>query len=182
MNKILFLMSCLIFINQTFSQLQSIIPIEQKTYEAEKAIQIKNPLLDNYDVCFYFIDLNATNLNKTISGKASIKAKVVNQPLNELMLQLHSSLTVDSVKIDNQLLSYSHTNNEIHIPINNPISENQYFTADIYYKKRTIAQLGGKNNMDTKRIVPCHGLVSVQTSSKRQSRFSLDIHNMPQYP
>lgn len=133
MNKILFLMSCLIFINQTFSQLQSIIPIEQKTYEAEKAIQIKNPLLDNYDVCFYFIDLNATNLNKTISGKASIKAKVVNQPLNELMLQLHSSLTVDSVKIDNQLLSYSHTNNEIHIPINNPISENQYFTADIYY-------------------------------------------------
>jgi len=133
MKKLIFLIPSMIFVNQIFSQLQNIIPLEQKAYEAEKVMHSKNPLLDNYDVCFYFIDLNATNLNKTISGKASIKAKVVNQPLSELMLQLHSSLTVDSVKIDNQVFAFTHSNDEIHIPISNPIAENQYFTADVYY-------------------------------------------------
>lgn len=128
----LLLLSIFIF-TTAFSQIKEIIPVEQKAFQSEKAMHPKNALLDNYDVCFYFIDLNATNQNKTISGKGSIKAKVVNQPLSELMLQLISSLTVDSVLVDGQNLAFTHTNDEIHIILPTPINIDQYFTADVYY-------------------------------------------------
>ncbi len=125
---------CSLLILSVFCKSQSIlIESEKQLLVAEKNNLYKNPLLDNYDVCFYFIDLNATNQNKYISGNASIKAKVVNQPLNELMLQLHNSLTVDSIKIDNQLVPFTFSNNEIHAIPNQPIPIDQYFTAIVYY-------------------------------------------------
>lgn len=127
----LFLLS--VYYLTSYAQIKTIIPLEKKAFQAEKTLQTKNPLLDNYDVCFYFIDLNATNQNKTISGKASVKAKVVNQPLTELMLQLNSSLTVDSVLIDSASFAFTFSSNEIHVPISNAIAVGQYFMADVYY-------------------------------------------------
>lgn len=143
--KSIFLIGTLVFLfYQGFSQIQDIIPMEQKAYQAEKVLHPKNALLDNYDVCFYFIDLNATNQNKTISGKTSIKAKVVGQQLSELMLQLISSLTVDLVFVNGQNLAFTHTNDEIHVMLPTPIDIDQYFTADVYYHG-TSSGIGIKN-------------------------------------
>ncbi len=124
------LLACFI---TSYGQLKSILPIEKKSYRQEKVSYLKNTLLDNYDVNFYFIDLNATNQNKTISGKTSMKAKVVNQPLSELMLQLNSSLIVDSVHLNGMLYPFTFTNSEIHVSVSSTIPIGQYFIADVFY-------------------------------------------------
>lgn len=144
MKSILLISTMLFFFTHIYSQIQDIIPIEQKAYQAEKVLHPKNALLDNYDVCFYFIDLNATNQNKTISGKASIKAKVVGQQLSEVMLQLVSSLTVDSVFVNGQNFAFTHTNDEIHVILPTAIDVDQYFTTDVYYHG-TSSGIGIKN-------------------------------------
>ncbi len=127
----------LFFVFVTFymnAQLWQHVDQEKSLYRSSLTNHQKNPLLDNYDVCFYFIDLEATNLNKTISGKTTIKAKVVNQPLSELVLQLHSSLIVDSVIIDGLQVPFTFSNHEIHATLSQPIPINQYFTTTVYYK------------------------------------------------
>lgn len=126
------------------AQLWQHIEYEKSLYRKSLVNHQKNPLLDNYDVCFYFIDLEATNLNKTISGKTTIKAKVVNQPLSELVLQLHSSLTVDSVIIDGVQVAFTFSNHEIHATPTQPIPIHQYFTATVYYRG-TSSGIGIKN-------------------------------------
>ncbi|MCX7862339.1 MAG: M1 family aminopeptidase [Bacteroidales bacterium] len=143
MKTILFFLFVFLFLTSQ-SQLSTHIEQEKSHYHSFISKSEKNNLLNNYDVSFYFIDIEATNLNKAISGKTSIKAKVVNQPLSELLLQLHSSLTVDSVTIDGVQVTYTFSNHEIHAFPAQPIPVNQYFTATVYYKG-TSAGTGIKN-------------------------------------
>jgi aminopeptidase N len=142
--KLIIIVCCLCFI-QSLAQNSLYQTDKYKSlFDQEKTIHAKNPLLDNYDVCFYHIDIEATNLNKYISGKTTIKAKVVGQPLTELLLQLHSSLTVDSVYIDNIPVNFQFYNHEIHAFPSVPIPVNNYFTATVVYKGTSLGN-GIKN-------------------------------------
>ena len=98
-------------------------------YNVPKA---NNPLLDNYDVVFYKLDLNASNTTKNISGSGTIKAKVVGNPLTVLVMDLINSLTVDSVLFEGNSVSYTHANNEIQLNVpSTPVGN--YFTVQVYY-------------------------------------------------
>ncbi len=92
-----------------------------------------NPLLDNYDVVFYKIDLNATNTNKIISGCGTIKARVTGSPMTTLVMDLINSLTIDSVKVDGVIYSSTHTNDEIQVTLSSAIPVDTYFTVEVYY-------------------------------------------------
>lgn len=94
-----------------------------------------HPLLDKYDVLFYFIDIEATNQSKYIKGKTTIKAKVVSNTLDTLLLQLHSSLTIDSIKYYNDLCFYQHTFlNEVFIKLPETLNYNDTFSVVVYYR------------------------------------------------
>ncbi|MCX7953614.1 MAG: M1 family aminopeptidase [Bacteroidales bacterium] len=94
-----------------------------------------HPLLEKYDVIFYFIDVKATNTSKYIEGKTTIKAKVLSNFFDTMLLQLHYSLNVDSVKFYNNLCLFQHTpNNELFIKLPEILELNDTFSVCVYYK------------------------------------------------
>ena len=97
-------------------------------------MQVLNPLLNDYDVSFYFLDVEVTNTSDYISGNTSMKAKVVSTSLSTIVLQLIDQLTVDSVFVNDIEQSFTHSNNEILINLDNPINQDEYFTTQVFYK------------------------------------------------
>lgn len=132
-----FLVVLLVAITGNLAYPQKITDYKKPWFENRHAgdlqVKSKNPLLDNYDVKFYWLDINATNTSKTISGSGTIYAKVVNNPLTTLILELINSLTVDSVFIDGTLHSFTHQNDEITVNLSQPVNVNNYFTVKVYY-------------------------------------------------
>lgn len=105
---------------------------EDKHFE-NKVIEANNPLLDNYDVKFYKIDINATNTTKAISGNGTVNAVVVGNPMSTLVLELINSLTVDSVFVNNVNLIFSHANDEITVNLPSAIPVGDSFSVVVYY-------------------------------------------------
>jgi aminopeptidase N len=105
---------------------------EEKHFET-RMVKADNPLLNNYDVKFYKIDINATNTTKAISGNCTVNAVVVNNPMSTLVLELINSLVVDSVFINNVKLISTHTNDEITVNLPSSFSVGTSFSAVVYY-------------------------------------------------
>ena len=76
-----------------------------------------NPFLDNYDVKFYKLDIEANNDSVFVKGNVLINALVINNPLDTFVIELNSAMTVDSVKIDENLYSFSHYGDYIYVSL-----------------------------------------------------------------
>ncbi len=98
-----------------------------------KAERSPNPLMNNYDIHFYHLDLELTNTNNYINGNTKTYATVIEQPLETFVIQLANTLTVTSVLVDNQPVDFSHNGNEIHIQFSTPIPVGQQFVVQIFY-------------------------------------------------
>ena len=89
-----------------------------------------NPKMDNYDVVYYGLNLEATNANATISTAiVTIKAKVVNSPMSEFVIQLINVLNVSQVKLNDQIITFTHQNNEISLNCPSAIAVGDFFTS-----------------------------------------------------
>jgi len=119
----------------SFSKAQKVSNFEKPWFENKKVTKAVsyNQLMDNYDVKFYYIDLNITNQSKAISGFGTIKAEVINSPFNEIVVQLHSSLSVDSVLVNGESLAFNHSNNEISVNLSASLSEGEIFDITVFY-------------------------------------------------
>lgn len=90
--------------------------------------------MDNYDVVYYGLSLEATNTSSTISaGLVTIKAKVVRSPMSEFVIQLINQLNVTEVKLNGQAVTFVHSNNEISFNCPSPIAPDVLFTVDVKY-------------------------------------------------
>lgn len=93
-----------------------------------------NPKMDNYDVVYYGLNLEATNANATISSASvTIKAKVVNNPMSEFVIQLVNVLTVSQVKLNDQVVTFTHQNDEISFTCPSAIAVGDLFTVEVTY-------------------------------------------------
>lgn len=101
-----------------------------------------NPLLNNYDVSFYKLDIEVTDTSTYIVGSVEINAIVQNNYLDTLVVDLTDTLTVDSVVFSGLLRVFSHTNDEIHIPINPSLPIGTDFSVTIYYHGTSISKPG----------------------------------------
>ena len=110
-------------LNKHFSQI--------KQQESEIA------LLHNYDVTFYGLDLEVTNENDHVKGNVTIKAKVVNEPLTNFVIQLIDQLQIDKILFNHEEVSFTHENNLIGIELNNNISTNEFFEVQIFYQGKS---------------------------------------------
>lgn len=99
-----------------------------------KSIKAVNPLILDYDVKFYFLDIEVTNISDYISGNVSMKAQVTAASLNTIVLQLINELTVDSVFVNGIKHQFTHSNEEIQINLENAINQNEFFTTQVYYE------------------------------------------------
>jgi aminopeptidase N len=138
MKKVKLLITILLFPFFTLAQ-----EVETKTdrYHAEnyypqveKDRLVLNKQMNQYDIKHYFLDIEVSPLNTSVSGFAEMMAKSVNSELDTIVLELNDALTVDSIMVDGQSVSdYSHQDDQIRIILTNPVNQGSYFKTRVYY-------------------------------------------------
>jgi hypothetical protein len=102
-------------------------------YQIPREKKGSNMLMNNYDVTFYNIDLNASNLNTTISGFVQINAVSKIDNFNQIVVNLSNSFTIDSVVINRKQCNYTLNNDELTATLFTPINKNTLFSTFVYY-------------------------------------------------
>ncbi len=85
---------------------------------------------NKYDVHFYQLDLNMSNLNTDVSGTASIHAKTLDN-LDSVVLELFPTLIISEIRLNGVSTPYNRTNSVLKIPIN--ASPNYSFIVEVDY-------------------------------------------------
>ena len=91
----------------------------------------QSPLLDNYDVKFYFLDLEVENNTTYLSGEVSISAQVTVNVLDTFAFELIDELFIDQVFVNEIEHSVIHENNEAFIPLTEPILLHSNFSVKV---------------------------------------------------
>ncbi|MBM3436003.1 MAG: M1 family metallopeptidase, partial [Bacteroidetes bacterium] len=94
---------------------------------------VQSSLIHNYDVSFYFLDLNVENNTVELSGNVTISAYVTADILDTIAFELVDELEIDSIQINGDISGYFRNNDEVFVPVSNPLPENEKFNFQIYY-------------------------------------------------
>ena len=95
---------------------------------------VADPALLNYDVVFYYIDLEANDTSTYIKGFTEMQAVVVSGSLSEIVIELSAVLNIDSILIEGiKEESFTHTGNIIRINPDETFLQNDHFTSRVYY-------------------------------------------------
>lgn len=86
---------------------------------------------DNYDVKFYWLDLEVSDTSTFIAGKTRVDIKMLDSS-DTIWLSLGEQLEVSSVELNEKLVNYIHNNDSLFI-LSNTLSENEYHTIIVYY-------------------------------------------------
>lgn len=140
MRKIISALAMLVLAYVSFSQTPSVYSTHRETcghkrrfvHQNAKITYFQSPLVNKYDVKFYFLDIEVNNTSTTVEGNVLIKAKTT-AVMDTFAVELLNNMTVDSVKINNVLKTFTHADDHIYIPTGTPIPNNTLFTAQIYY-------------------------------------------------
>ncbi|HOK38444.1 MAG TPA: M1 family aminopeptidase [Bacteroidales bacterium] len=94
-----------------------------------------DPRLFHYDVGFYWLDLNLTNNSLNISGNTKIYLNLLPEYANQLVFDFKNNMTVDSVKINDIIVSFIHSNDLIIIDYIHQFDFNEDYNvvAQIFY-------------------------------------------------
>ncbi len=119
-------------------------------YKFIKAADHQNDTrVKHYDVGFYHLELEITNASVEISGNAKILLDLLDDYNNELVFELKSNMLVDSVKINGNLLAYTHSDDNIVIEYlhTTPYSADYQVSAQIYYHGEPLDGLFNKSKI-----------------------------------
>ena len=95
---------------------------------------VADPALLNYDVVFYYIDLQANDTSTYIKGFTEIHAVAVSGNLSEIVFELSTVFSIDSILIDGTKTdSFTHAGNIIRINPAETFQQNDHFTSRVYY-------------------------------------------------
>lgn len=92
------------------------------------------PEENDYDVICLKLDLSLTSVSTAISGNAITIAKVLAPGFNTYAFELDTSLTIDSFKLNNQLMAVQTSGGfirKVSLPLTLPL--NSSFTAQVFY-------------------------------------------------
>ncbi|MCF8234981.1 MAG: T9SS type A sorting domain-containing protein [Bacteroidales bacterium] len=95
--------------------------------------QDQSPLVYDYDIKFYFLDIEANNNNTFIKGQVSILAESIVVSLDTIVFELIDEMTVDSVLLDQISTSFYQNNNNIYIIPELAPKNSEIFQTKIYY-------------------------------------------------
>lgn len=104
-----------------------------KTENFRSGTYDQNPLLWDYDVSYYGLDVTVDPQVSAISGSVRVVASVVVTQMQTFVLELLSNMNVDSVIMQEQIIDFDHLGDELHIKF--PIAALQGDLLDIvvYY-------------------------------------------------
>lgn len=94
----------------------------------------QNELLWSYDVKYYGLDVHVDpNLN-TIRGSVNVVAIVTEEPLETFVLELLDNMQVDSVKMNDQALAFTHEGDELLINFPEAFQKDTLLDLRVYYQ------------------------------------------------
>lgn len=105
----------------------------QHKIKKNRAGNYANSLMGQYDVHFYFLDLNIERNSTVISGLTTIGANILSNNLDTFCFELNSNLIIDSVMIFNQSLAVSRAGNISYAIFPSAIGLNQNIYVKIFY-------------------------------------------------
>lgn len=94
---------------------------------------VYNRLLDDYDVKFYFIDIEVNDTSTAIDGSTSILVELLDREPETIVLDMGSMLHVDSVYLDQNKAGYLHENEELVIEIPKSFAEKELVSIQVFY-------------------------------------------------
>lgn len=95
---------------------------------------VATPEENDYDVRYMKLDIEATNISTAIVGHVTTVATVVVPAMSEYYFELSNQLTIDSAKLNGQLLPVTTIGNFIRkITLPAPLPLNSSFTAEVFY-------------------------------------------------
>jgi len=92
-----------------------------------------NPLLEDYDVKFYGLDVKVNNRSDRIQGKTTILVEVQEEALSTLVFELIWTLEVERVLVNGEELSFTQSNNELYIELGSPRPVGSLLSAQVFY-------------------------------------------------
>jgi aminopeptidase N len=87
----------------------------------------------DYDVKFYFLDIEADNLSAYINAHVTITALVVSDNISQIAVGLSNSLQVDSVYVDGLKAVFTHSDNVISVSSPDVLHKGDVFTVTVHY-------------------------------------------------
>jgi len=113
----------------------------------------QHDLEKKYDVNQYILDLAVSNSSTAISGNVIINASVAAATLDTFVVDLidtllpgYTYMVVDSVFIDGVLTGFQHHDHLVFIPLASPLSQDQLFSAQIFYHGKGTANYSTNYN------------------------------------
>ena len=94
---------------------------------------VQTPLVHDYDVKHYFLDINVDDNSVNVSGEVTFLAEVVAETLDTFAFELIDQMSISEVYINEVLHSVYRENDECFVEISSPIAEGELFTAKIVY-------------------------------------------------
>ncbi len=88
----------------------------------------------NIDVNYYKLDLNLKYTPNYLKGIVTIKGKITQNGLKNILIDLQNALKVDSVFIETKKVLFTHENAKIDISLPKPLNQNDQFTIMIFYQ------------------------------------------------
>ncbi len=104
-----------------------------------------NPLMADYDVKFYGLDVEVDNRSDQIQGSVTILVHVSGWSLDTLVFELNNSLSVDRVEVDGEEMEFTHAQDELYIYLNTNYDIGSRVSTQIFYGGQT----GGGMVMET---------------------------------
>lgn len=104
----------------------------QQYYKSTENV-VQTPLLFDYDVKHFFIDISVSNSSIYVEGEVTYYAQVVAAEFDTFAFELIDNMNVDEVIFNGNSLTANHTNNEVFVPIASPLAQGDFFTAKIVY-------------------------------------------------
>lgn len=105
----------------------------QKSSITNRSFENPHPLLFNYDVKFYKIDLEAYDTINQFYGSSSTLFTVVDHPMDTFLIECWNGLVTDSLKLNGQPHAFQHENDQLIVPLNQAATVDNLILADIYY-------------------------------------------------
>jgi len=94
---------------------------------------LTSTLLHYYDVKCYKLDINVDNQSTQIWGNTTVIVQLSKDNIDTIALELTDHALIDSIKINDLVKSFTHTNDLIKIPIQFITSKNELMDIKVFY-------------------------------------------------
>jgi len=99
----------------------------------QKSLNVNYPGDDRFDVTYYKLDLKLNYPQKKIFGAVTVKARSLVNDLNTMFLDLRNNFTVDSVKLFQNEIAYSLSNNKLTLTLGTSFNIGDGIEITVYY-------------------------------------------------